>query len=42
MTDTKLTPEAAKARFRRTLIQVLVVQLVALALLGILQIRYHI
>lgn len=42
MTDTELTPEAAKARFRRTLVQVLVVQVVALALLGLLQIRYHI
>ena len=42
MTDTELTPEAAKARFRRTLIQVLVLQVVALTLLGLLQIRYHI
>ena len=42
MPDTDLTPTAEKARFRRTLIQVLVVQVVALALLGLLQIRYHI
>jgi len=42
MSDTDLTPTAEKSRFRRTLIQVLVVQVVALALLGLLQIRYHI
>ena len=33
--------EPARAKFRRTLIQVIVVQVVALALLGFLQIRYH-
>jgi hypothetical protein len=32
---------SAEARFRRTLIQVLIVQVVALALLGFLQIHYH-
>jgi hypothetical protein len=32
--------EAAEARFRRTLIQVLIVQVVALAFLGFLQLRY--
>lgn len=34
-------PEAAQDRFRRTLIQVLIVQVVALTLLGILQIAYN-
>ena len=42
MTDIELTPDAAKARFRRTLIQVLIVQVVALALLGLLQVHYQI
>ena len=40
MTDPELTPAEAQARFRRTLVQVLVVQLVALAMLGLLQLRY--
>lgn len=35
-------PEAAESRFRRTLIQVLIVQVVALALLGFLQVYYNI
>ena len=34
--------EAAESKFRRTLIHVLVVQIVALALLGFLQIYYNI
>ena len=42
MTDIELTPDAAKAKFRRTLIQVLIVQVVALALLGLLQVHYQI
>jgi len=42
MTDPEVTPESEKASFRRTLIQVLIVQVVALALLGLLQLRYHI
>jgi hypothetical protein len=42
MTDIELTPDSAKARFRRTLIQVLIVQVVALALLGFLQVHYQI
>lgn len=33
-------PGAARARFRRTLIQVLIVQAVTLALLGVMQIAY--
>ncbi len=33
--------EAAQAKFRRTLIQVLIVQVVALALLGFLQLHYN-
>lgn len=40
MTDPEPTPESGKAKFRRTLIQVLIVQVVTLALLGLLQIRY--
>jgi hypothetical protein len=42
VTDLELTPDAAKARFRRTLTQVLIVQVVALALLGLLQVHYQI
>ena len=42
MTDPQETSESAKAKFRRTLFQVLVVQAVALILLGLLQYRYHI
>lgn len=34
-------PEAAESRFRRTLIQVLIVQVVALGFLGFLQIYYN-
>lgn len=40
MNDPQSTREAAEAKFRRTLIQVLIVQIVALALLGLLQIGY--
>ena len=40
MTDPELEQESDKAKFRRTLIQVLIVQAVALALLGWLQIHY--
>lgn len=40
MNDSELSPEAARARFRRTLVQVLVVQVVALVLLGVLQYMY--
>jgi hypothetical protein len=40
MTDPGPTPTAARSRFRRTLIQVLIVQAVSLALLGLLQILY--
>jgi hypothetical protein len=40
MTDPEVTDNDAKEKFRRTLIQVLIVQVVALALLGLLQIRY--
>jgi hypothetical protein len=42
MTPEPQTRAEAEARFRRTLIQVLIVQVVALAILGFLQIRYHI
>jgi hypothetical protein len=34
------TPDAAQSRFRRTLVQVLIVQAVALSLLGLLQAFY--
>jgi hypothetical protein len=34
------TKAAARARFRRTLVQVLLVQLIAIAVLAVLQIRY--
>jgi hypothetical protein len=34
-------PELARDKFRRTLLRVMVVQVVALAVLGILQLRYH-
>lgn len=40
MNDVELSPEAARARFRRTLVQVLIVQVVALLLLGALQLAY--
>ncbi len=40
MTDPELEQESDKAKFRRTLIRVLIVQAVALALLGWLQIHY--
>jgi hypothetical protein len=40
MTDPGPNPDAARARFRRTLIQVLIVQAVSLALLGLLQTLY--
>lgn len=40
MTQQPPSKTEARARFRRTLIQVLVVQAVALALLAVLQIRY--
>ena len=42
MTRDEQTRVDAEARFRRTLIQVLIVQIVALAILGFLQIRYTI
>jgi len=42
MTDPDETSGSAKAKFRRTLIQVLVVQAVALIVLGLLQFHYHI
>jgi hypothetical protein len=35
-----VTPDAAQSRFRRTLVQVLIVQAVALTLLGLLQVLY--
>ena len=34
--------EPAESKFRSTLIRVLIVQIVALALLALLQLRYHI
>ena len=40
MNDVELSPEAARTRFRRTLVQVLIVQVVALLLLGALQLAY--
>lgn len=40
MTESAPAPGAARARFRRTLIQVLIVQAVTLALLGVLQMVY--
>lgn len=40
MDESEPTPEEAQARFRRTLIQVLIVQVVALTLLGLLQVGY--
>jgi hypothetical protein len=40
MNTTDEARAAAEARFRRTLIQVLIVQVVALAFLGFLQMRY--
>jgi len=40
MEDPKVALDTARARFRRTLGQVLIVQAVALALLGLLQIVY--
>jgi hypothetical protein len=42
MTRDEQTRADAEAQFRRTLIQVLIVQIVALAILGFLQIRYTI
>ena len=36
------SPDNAESKFRRTLVQVLIVQVVALALLGFLQLRYTI
>jgi len=42
MSDPRETRERAEITFRRTLIQVLIVQIVALAVLGFLQVRYHI
>ena len=41
MEDQKTIAEEARARFRRTLLQVLIVQAVALAFLGLLQITYR-
>lgn len=41
MQDRPTTPERGEPNFRRTLIQVLIVQVVALALLGFLQIFYN-
>jgi hypothetical protein len=40
MTDAESSTDAAKARFRGTLLRVLTVQVVALAMLGLLQILY--
>ena len=40
MSESPQTAEAARARFRRTLFQVLVVQAVSLVALGLLQIVY--
>lgn len=40
MTDPRLDPDSPRARFRRTLVRVLVVQVATLALLGLLQIAY--
>ena len=42
MTEQTSQRTEAQSAFRRTLIQVLVVQVVALALLGLLQIGYHV
>ncbi len=41
MPDPQIPEEAASSKFRRTLIQVLIVQVVALALLGLVQIYYN-
>lgn len=41
MTDPDGAPMPPESRFRRTLVQVLVVQVVALTLLGLLQFYYH-
>ena len=41
MSDQPTSRETAEAKFRRTLVQVLIVQVIALALLGLLQIRYN-
>jgi hypothetical protein len=40
MNESEVAPDAAPSRFQRTLIQVLVVQVVALTLLGLLQVFY--
>jgi|TARA_B110000263_G_C15250837_1_gene484004 hypothetical protein len=40
MNETEATPDATPSRFQSTLIQVLVVQVVALTLLGLLQVFY--
>ena len=40
MNESEAAPDAAPSRFQRTLIQVLVVQVVALTLLGLLQVFY--
>lgn len=40
MNRPRLDPDSPRARFRRTLVRVLVVQGVTLALLGLLQIIY--
>jgi len=41
MTAPEPHEDVAKARFRRTLLQVLIVQVVALAVLGVIQIVYN-
>jgi hypothetical protein len=40
MNDSNTDPDAARSRFRHTLVQVLIVQTVALTLLGLLQVFY--
>lgn len=40
MSEPPIHPESPRARFRRTLVRVLVVQVVTLILLGLLQLVY--
>ncbi len=40
--DSPSDPHDHQSRFRKTLIQVLMVQVVALTLLGLIQIAYHV
>ena len=41
-TDDTATPDEARSNFKNTLVRVLVVQLIALAMLWLLQMRYHV